>query len=228
LIIVLSHKRVKSWVVCKKKGIKIPVMTDSKQKDTKEKTVILQGYVSKRLSSPPVRVLSVLTGFSLVKGILYLVGRYLLAFRKKAQLSIKDNKIIILSVEWSIMGKIFKTSEITAPVTDTTGVQLENRKRYIHIVVGFGFLAIGVWVGIQWLVDGLRAGYPLLALIGAAVVAAGIAIDLILYLLIPQGEGKSRMTLAIGPWFIRLTGIKSEKASRFIDAVNESLKTQKC
>ena len=83
-------------------------------------------------------------------------------------------------------------------------------------------MAIGAWIGIQWFVDGLRAGYPYLALVGAGVVLAGIVIDLGLYFFVPGGEGRSRLTVAMGPWKMRLTGVDAAAAQRLLDAVRAS------
>ena len=47
----------------------------------------------------------------------------------------------------------------------------ENRQRYLYLLVGFGFLVVGTLVGMQWFLDGLRAGYPYLVLLGAGIIA---------------------------------------------------------
>ena len=109
----------------------------------------------------------------------------------------------------------------TVPGSGETGTRAtpEDRMRYLYLLVGFGFLCTGIWVGIQFLVDGLNAGYPFLTLIGAGIVLAGVGIDLGLHLFFPRGNGRQRMTLQLGKWQIRLCGLNAADVERFVAAV---------
>jgi hypothetical protein len=177
------------------------------------------------LAWAPLRVLAVITGFALVRGILALIARYLLVFRRRATATV-DGKFLILEVDWSILGRKIRSTRTVAPIGELDAARFENRRLYVHLLIGFGCLAVGVWIGIQWLVDGLRAGYPHLALLGAGVVAAGVLIDLLVYLVIPEGKGRSRVVLAQGPWRTRLAGVDSGEAQRFLDAVRAAWDSQ--
>jgi hypothetical protein len=185
----------------------------------------ISGELTRRLSWAPLRVLAILTGFVLLRGLLILCARFCLAFRKRASLTLKDSSLV-LKVGWSILGREFRQTTTQAPIGDLGAVQLENRQKYLYLLVGFGCLALGTWLGIQWFVDGLRAGYPYLALVGAGIVAAGILMDLGLYVLVPQGSGRSRIVLAMGPWKVRLIGVDETAATRFLDAVRRQWNEQ--
>jgi len=178
----------------------------------------ISGEIARRLAWAPIRVLAVITGLALVRCLLSLAGRYLLALRREADAFVEDGSIV-LDARWSIAGKGFRRSRTVAPLSDLRAARFENRMRYVQLVVGFGCLAVGTWLGIQWLVEGLGAGYPYLALLGAGVVAAGVALDLAMYLLIPAGKGRGRVVLAMGPWTIRLRGVDDADGERFLDAV---------
>jgi hypothetical protein len=184
----------------------------------------IRGGLTRRLWFAPIRVLAVLTGFALLRGLLALVGRYLLVWRRHATATI-DGGAVILEVEWSLLGKRFRRTRTVAPIRSLDAARFEDRRRYVHLLVGFGCLAIGTWVGIQWLVDGLRAGFPQLALIGAGVVAAGVILDLVLYLVVPEGKGRSHVQLALGPWRVRVAGVEREAGERFLDALREGWKS---
>ena len=86
---------------------------------------------------------------------------------------------------------------------------------------GFGCLAVGTWVGIQWFVDGLRAGFPKLALLGAGIVAAGIVLDYVSYTFVPEGKGRNHVIVSLGSWRVRLSGVEREAAERFTQALRE-------
>jgi hypothetical protein len=168
-----------------------------------------------------VRVLMVITGLIVIRGLFALVVRYLIVLRRRATATVADGNLT-LEVEWSLFGRKIRSTRTAAPIRELEAVRFENRRLYIHLLIGFGCLVVGVWLGIQWLVDGLRAGYPYLALIGAGVVAAGVVIDLVLYLVIPQTKGRSRLVLAMGPWKMILAGVDAGDAQRFVDGVRAS------
>jgi hypothetical protein len=157
----------------------------------------------------------------LVWGLVTLIARYCLGLRRRAKAGI-HGRTVELTVEWSIMGKRIRETRTVAPITGLSAVRLENRQRYLYLLIGFGALVVSTWVGIQWFVQGLRAGYPYLALVGAGVVAAGIAIDLLLYFFIPEAKGKSRLLIALGPWKARLAGVESREALGFVAQAQSS------
>ncbi|MCP4602018.1 MAG: hypothetical protein GY847_16130 [Proteobacteria bacterium] len=179
-----------------------------------------QGELTRRLSWAPLRVLAIVTGLFFIRGLLSLAVRYCLAFRRRAKLAVRDSSLI-LEVEWSILGKRFRQVTTQTPIGDINAIQLENRQRYLYLLVGFGALAIGTWIGIQWFVDGLRAGYPYLALVGAGVVIGGILIDLVLYLFVPDGPTRCRLVLAMGPWKVRISGVEPRSADLLFNEVRK-------
>jgi hypothetical protein len=179
---------------------------------------VVQGQVTRRLGFAPLRILAVITGVALIRGVLTLAGRYLLGLRSTATARL-EGRALVLDVRWTILGRTVRESTTVAPLTDLGAVRLENRRRYVHLLVGFGCLAVGTWVGIQWLVDGLRAGFPYLALLGAGVVAAGVALDLVAYLVVPGGAGRDHLQLALGPWRVRLSGVDPAAARGLLEAL---------
>jgi hypothetical protein len=183
--------------------------------------VTITGQLVRRLAWAPVRVLAVITGLIVIRGILGLVVRYLLVLRRRATATVEDGTLT-LDVEWTLFGRTIRRTRTAAPISDLEAAQFENRRLYVHLLIGFGCLVLGVWLGIQWLVDGLRAGYPYLALIGAGIVAAGIVIDLVLYLLVPETRGRNRVVLAMGPWKLTLAGVDAADGERFVEAVKDS------
>jgi hypothetical protein len=200
-------------------------MIAAKQEDNKsEEEVAIRGELARRLIYAPFRVLSIVTGFFLLRGLVSLVVRYCFILRRYVTLTVEGSSLVV-NMEWSILGRRFRHIRTVAPISQMPAVRLENRQRYVHLLIGFGALAIGTWVGIQWFVDGLRAGYPYLALVGAGVVVLGIAVDLFLYILVPAGKGRSLLLLAMGPWTMRVSGVEHDAARRFLDRVGDSWKT---
>lgn len=190
----------------------------NKQTQTPDLEENVHGELVRRLSWFPLRILSIVTGLFLLRGLLDLFSRYCLFFRRRATLRFKDS-CLVLDAEWSIFGVRFRQTHQVAPLAAVKGVCFENRQRYIYLLVGFGALAVGTWIGIQWFVDGLRAGYPYLALVGAGIVTAGILIDVAMYTLVPRGAGVSRLAFVLGPWNLRLVGVDQTAATRLLDEI---------
>jgi hypothetical protein len=176
------------------------------------------GELSKRLASTPLRILTIVTGFILIRGLLALAARYLLALKRYASIK-AESACLVVESKWSILGKPFFESKTEAPIKTIQAVRLENRQRYLHLLVGFGALTTGTWIGLQLLVDGLRASYPYLALIGAGIVVAGVLIDLALYIFVPSGPHRAKLILAMGPWQMRISGVDAQAAEELMRAV---------
>jgi hypothetical protein len=183
------------------------------------RAVEIRGELTRRLSWAPLRALSIVTGFVLVRNLLALAARFCLGFRNNATLAVRDSSLA-LKVEWSILGRKVRQTTTIAPIREIQALRIENRQGYLYLLVGFGSLAVGTWLGIQWFVDGLRAGYPYLALVGAGIVATGVLMDLGLYTLAPRGSGQSRLVIATGRWKLRLARVDGDAAQRFLDAVH--------
>lgn len=183
--------------------------------------VMVKGEVSRMPAWAPVRVFMAITGLMLIQSVLRLIARYLLALKGLATATV-EGEHIVLTTEWSIMGRRIRIVKTTALLRHMDAVRFENRQRYLHLLVGFGALVVGTLVGMQWFLDGLRAGYPYLVLLGAAVVGAGVIADIALYLLVPRGPGRNHLVFALGPWTTRLIGVDSSSAKKFLETLESN------
>ena len=172
-------------------------------------TLTINGQLNKKALWPPIKIFFTVTGIALFTGALTLMARFLFRLRANATAALADGTLII-SATYSVFGRDFKTVRTVTPEARIHSIQLEKRYSVIHLVVGFGFLAIGLFCGVHWLLGGLGAGYPFLFLAGAGVIAAGIAIDVILCFMIPQGEGRSSVIVNTAGWRFRLTGLAED------------------
>jgi hypothetical protein len=105
------------------------------------------------------------------------------------------------------------------------GVGREQRAAFVHLAVGAAFLTTGLLAGIHWLLDGLRAGYPNLALLGAGIILAGLGLDLLLFLLVPGGNGPRAILLETDSRHFRLEGVDIPASDRFIASVRAAMDT---
>ena len=139
-----------------------------------------------------------------------------------AGVSVQAN-LVTLTTEWFLLGRPIRRSVTTSPVSKVTAIRFENRQRYLYLLVGIGCLATGTLLGAQWFLNGLRAGYPYLTLLGALLVIAGVAVDVVLYLFYPfRKSGASILIITLAPWTIRIKGVETAAAERLIEAVHRS------
>ena len=181
----------------------------------------ISGEIVKTPSSALLRVLATVTGLLLVKAVFLIIVRYLLAFRSRGSAAIRGN-LITVTEEWFLFGRSIRRRVTTAPIRDIAAVRFENRQRYLYLVVGFGCLVAGTLMGAQWFLDGLRAGYPYLTLVGASTVLAGVAADLALYLFYPFKGGRSHLTIVQGPWLMRFRGVETGAAEKLIEQLHRA------
>ena len=99
--------------------------------------VEIQGELTRRLAWAPVRALMVVSGLALVRGLVVLAARYCLALRRGAVARLSGASLTV-DAEWTFLGRRIRSSRTTAPVTGLRAVRLENRQRYLHLVVGLG------------------------------------------------------------------------------------------
>ena len=128
--------------------------------------------------------------------------------------------MLTVTREWSLLGRSIRRSVTTSPITDVSSVRFENRQRYLYLLVGFGCLVVGVLIGAQWFLNGLRAGYPFLTLIGALVVLSGVILDIVLYLFWPIRGGRTSLIITQGPWITRLKGVDAGSAERVMSIIH--------
>ncbi len=176
------------------------------------------GEITYRIAWGPIRALEIVTGLVLVRGLLGLIARFLLGFRRLATVRIRQGAVELKS-ETRLFGREIRRAQALTPIKDVRAVQLESRSRFLYMLFGFGFLAVGVFAGMHWFVDGLRAGYPYLMLLGAGILLAGIVVDLVVFLFVPKAAGKSRLVLLVGPWVVRVAGVDEKDATQLVDAV---------
>ncbi|MBN2719024.1 MAG: hypothetical protein JXX14_24465 [Deltaproteobacteria bacterium] len=175
----------------------------------------INGQLRKKPLWPPLRILFTVTGISIFLGTLTLIARHLLQLRAMATATL-DGGLLTVTATYSLLGREFRKTQTVIPGAQVRTVQFEKRQRISHLVVGFGFLAVGLFCGVHWLLNGLGAGYPYLFLAGAGVILAGVAIDLILNHLIPNGRGQTSVSIATAGWRFRLTGVSESDASQFV------------
>ncbi|MBN2802530.1 MAG: hypothetical protein JXR91_05515 [Deltaproteobacteria bacterium] len=175
-----------------------------------------------------VRVLLSITGLSLVSATGRLILRYLFNFRQSVNIT-AGQKVFSLKVKRTLFNLTVKNSEIVLPEESLRSLSIENSFKYLHLVAGAGFLVAGIFTGVHFILDGLGARYPYLALMGAFIIALGVILDALLYFLVPQSSGFTSVNISTQSKNYRISGVEYEKALQLVSTFKKiiSEKAQK-
>jgi hypothetical protein len=145
--------------------------------------------------NPVVTVLLGVTGILFVASVVRLLMRVVLAYRTPAEVSASSSGVRI-HARTEMLGRTLRDREIVIGADALARAVREVRFPRIGLYAGLIALALGTWVGVGALVDGVRAASPSLLLWGLVFVAVGIALDFALSSVRFGAKGKCRVVLA--------------------------------
>lgn len=141
----------------------------------------------------------VATGLLAFTGILFvlhaarLLGRWLLAYRRPAEITLSEDGGVRVHWRTELLGRTLRDRSVVVPRTGLARATRDVRYPSIALYAGLLALAVGSWVGVAAFVDGVRAASPSLLAWGLAIVALGLAVDFALSSLAPGARGRCRL-----------------------------------
>ncbi len=153
-----------------------------------------------------------LTGLLLAMHVARFVARAALAYRTPAEVTLSSDGVRIRA-RTMLLGRTLRVRETAVSKAQLAQVIREVRYPRLGLYVGLFALAVGSYVGVGTLSDGVRSASPSLLLIGLLIIAAGIAFDLAMTSLLPGASGRCRMLFIAtkGPT-VCLGGVDAERA----------------
>jgi hypothetical protein len=143
------------------------------------------------------RLFAAVTGVLLIRWILRLAARVLLGRRRQASAKL-DTTTLTINSTTHLLGSEIRKEQTTRALHLLAGVTVEQRYRYLHLVVGSLVLVLSLAFGINFLVEGVFSSYIPLALFGVGVIGGGIVIDLLLEVLLPDRKGTCTLCIDFG------------------------------
>jgi hypothetical protein len=124
-----------------------------------------------------------------------LFGRIALAYRKPAQITLLENEAGGVRVRWrvEVLKRTLLDRDLVIPRAGLVRVTREVRYPRIAVYAGLLSLAMGSYIGVSALVDGVRVASPSLIVSGIVIVAVGLALDFALSSLAPAARGLCRV-----------------------------------
>lgn len=159
-----------------------------------QREVSVDGELTAAPRGPLATVLLGVTGLLLVAGVVRLTGRLVLAHRRPTTVTWTPSGLSV-SVEERLLGKALRERQVVIPPDGLMRATREVRYPGLPMYAGLLALTLGSYLGMGFVVDGLRAASLSMVGFGALVLMAGIAIDFALASLLPGTGGKCRLLL---------------------------------
>ena len=154
----------------------------------------LQGDLAAFPRGPVLTAFLAITGLLLLIELGRLVGRYVLALRRTAEVRVTTAGLEVRTLT-AMLGKTLLENATVIPREGLVRVTREIRYPGLSMYAGLGALALGSYVGVGLFVDGARAGSPSMLGTGLLIALVGLAIDFALSSLLPGARGRSRLLI---------------------------------
>ena len=142
---------------------------------------------------PVVTALLALSGILFVMHAARFVAKFALAYRRPAEVTLSDDGVRI-KTRTEMLGRLLREREIVIGRAGLARATREVRYPRIAFYAGLLALAVGSYIGVSTLVDGVRAASPSLLLTGLVIIALGIGLDFFLGSLAPGATGRVRVS----------------------------------
>lgn len=152
----------------------------------------IDGELTTAPRSPVATFFLAISGILLIVTVARLFGRFALSYRRPAELWISERGIRV-KTKTQLLGRTLREREIRIDKGGLARAVREVRFPSLGVYLGLLFLAVGSYVGVGALVDGVRAASPSLLGTGLLVVAGGIALELLLASVGPGATGTCRV-----------------------------------
>lgn len=156
----------------------------------------LSGELSPAPHGPFVTALLAFSGLLFVARGVRLLGALALAFKQPAEIRLSERGLEITH-KTELLGRVLRAKETVVPMANLARVTREIRYNRLGLYLGLFALAIGTYLGMGLLVDGVRVpggSAPLLGL-GVVLVVLGLAIDYGLSTLADTVRGRCRVVV---------------------------------
>ena len=156
----------------------------------------LSGELSPAPHGPVATTLLALSGILFVLGLARLIGRFALAYRRPARLSVTPRGLE-LAHRTELLGRVLRDRETLVPLANLARVTREVRFARAGLYAGLLALVLGSYFGMGLFVDGLRVpggSFPLLGL-AVLVIVLGLLIDFGLSSIADSARGRCRVVV---------------------------------
>jgi hypothetical protein len=143
---------------------------------------------------PVLTAVLAVTGLLLVLEFGRLVARYVLVLRRPTEVRLTTSGLEVRG-RTLLVGKLLREHATVIPREGLVRVTREIRYPNLAMYAGLIALALGSYLGVGLVVDGVRAASPSMLGTGLLLALLGLGLDFVLSTLVPGLEGKSRVVM---------------------------------
>ena len=165
------------------------------------------------------RVVLGMSGLLVFIGLGKLIGRFVLGYRRAGELTVSDGDVTYVE-KTRLAGREIRSTTEVIKRNDVLSVEIEHRYPYLLTIAGMASLALGVIVGVVWIMDGVQGEFVPWILSGVGVLLAGVLLDLALTTVSASMPGKVVLALHLpGGRVVRLLGVDPAEATALCNAI---------
>lgn len=159
-----------------------------------------------------------LSGWALVHALVRLLGR-LIGYRHDVAMSL-DHGQLMARHQRLLLGHPISHRDTTYALTTLTAISRFAAFPRPALFIGVFCLSLGVFLGGQWMVQGARVADGVVLMVGAAVVAVGVGVDLALHVLALGGHKRAGVDFHVkdAP-ALRIVGVADHDIDLFLGAL---------
>jgi hypothetical protein len=181
-----------------------------------------EGEMSAPPRGPWLTALLAITGLLLIVELCRLVARYVLVFRRPTEVRLTAGGVEVRGRTFMV-GKLLREHATVLPREGLVRVTREVRYPSLAMYAGLIALALGSYLGVGLVVDGVRAASPSMLGTGLLIALLGLGLDFVLSSLVPGLYGKSRVVFVPrrGP-VLCVTGVTAARADALLAELAKS------
>jgi hypothetical protein len=163
-----------------------------------------------------VTALLAITGLLFVIELGRVVARYVLLLKRPTEVRLTPSGLELRGKTF-LVGKVLREHDTVVPRDGLVRVTREVRYPRLALYAGLIALALGSYLGVGLVVDGVRAASPSMLGTGLLIALLGLGLDFVLSTLVPGLEGKSRVVMVPrrGP-ILCVTGVNPARADALL------------
>lgn len=181
-----------------------------------ERSETLDGRLAATRRGRLLGLVTALTGLLIVKAVGAFVGSYLFGFRRPCTLRIDDDGLV-LDARTCLLGREIGSSSTRIVPWNVESVAREDRLGSAPVLAGALFFVLGAGLGFGFLVEWAWTRFGVYIILCAALVALGIAIDLVAVYLMPVARRRTSIVVRTRSDRFRVTDVDEGAATRFTD-----------
>src|SRR6266542_2606544 len=159
-----------------------------------ESPAMFEGELRAPPRGPLLTAVLALTGILLMIELGRLIGRYVLTFRRPTEVRLTETGLEIRG-RTLMLGKVLREHASVIPREGIVRVSREVRYPSLAMYAGLIALALGSYLGVGLVVDGVRAASPSMLGTGLLIALLGLGLDFAFSSLVPGVAGQSRVVL---------------------------------